>query len=139
MSRPVVVLSSVQLEDLRPTQMALGMREVAEKRRQWRKHADKDQADYFSRHVFPTVLGPKKRHYLIDHHHLARAMIEEKVNKVMVDVTLDLSELGAYSFWVFLDDPAGAIPMTERSPEGFCRHSQVVGQAGRRSLPLLSR
>jgi hypothetical protein len=109
-SNRVVVLSSVDLENLRPTQIALGMREVAEKRRQWRKHADKDQADFFSRHVFPTVLGPKKRYYLIDHHHLARAMLEEKVKKVMVDVTLDLSNLGAYSFWVFLDDRSWCHP-----------------------------
>jgi hypothetical protein len=110
MSDRIVVLSSVQLEDLRPTQIALGLREVAEKRRQWRKQADKDPADFFSRHVFPTVLGPKKRHYLIDHHHLARAMIEEKVKTVMVDVTLDLSSLGDYSFWVFLDDRSWCHP-----------------------------
>ncbi|HEY1879323.1 MAG TPA: ParB-like protein [Caulobacteraceae bacterium] len=111
MSNPVVVLSSVQLEDLRPTQIALGMREVAEKRRQWRKELkDDDPAEFFSRHVFPTVLGPKKRHYLIDHHHLARAMLEEKVKKAMVSVVLDLSDLGDYSFWVFLDDRSWCHP-----------------------------
>ena len=99
-----VILKAVAIDDLRPTQITLGMREVAEKRRQWAKHLGDDAADFFSRHVVPTVLGPKKRHYLIDHHHLVRAMREEKVEEIMVSVVADLSCLGDYSFWVFLDD-----------------------------------
>jgi hypothetical protein len=98
------ILKSVAIEDLRPTQITLGLREVAEKRRQWSHHASKDRKAFFSKHVVPTVLGPKKRHYLIDHHHLVRAMAEEKVKDVMVAIELDLSKLGNYSFWVFLDD-----------------------------------
>jgi hypothetical protein len=105
-----VILKSVPIDELRPTQITLGMREVAEKRRQWRKHVGKDQAAFFSRHVIPTVLGPKKHHYLLDHHHLVRAMLEEKVKEVMVTVTLDLSKVGPYSFWVFLDDRSWCHP-----------------------------
>ena len=103
MTRHEVVLKPVALRDLRPTQVTLGMREVVEKRRQWKK-LEGDTEAFFSRHVLPTVLGPKKRHYLIDHHHLARAMLEEGVDEVMVSVEADLSALGDYSFWVFLDD-----------------------------------
>ena len=104
MAQREVILKAVAIDDLRPTQITLGMREVAEKRRQWSRHLGEDAAAFFSRHVVPTVLGPKKRHYLIDHHHLVRAMQEEKVEEVMVSVEADLSRLGDYSFWVFLDD-----------------------------------
>ena len=114
MNRHDAIVQPVPIEDLRPTQIALGMREVAEKRRQWRKHIDKgDAVEFFSRHVVPTVLGPKKRHYLIDRHHLVRAMLEEKVEKVMVSIVNDLSDLGDYSFWVFLDDRSWCHPYDE--------------------------
>jgi hypothetical protein len=93
-----VILKAVAIDELRPTQITIGLREVAEKRRQWAKHLGDDPADFFSRHVVPTVLGPKKRHYLIDHHHLVRAMQKEKIEKVMVSVVADLSCLSEYSF-----------------------------------------
>jgi hypothetical protein len=110
MDRREVILKSISIDELRPTQITLGMREVSEKRRQWRKHAGDDAADFFSRHVVPTVLGPKKRHYLIDHHHLVRAMQEEKVDEIMVSVVADLSGVGDYSFWVYLDDRSWCHP-----------------------------
>jgi hypothetical protein len=110
MAQREIVLKAVAIGDLRPTQITLGMREVAEKRRQWSKHLGDDAADFFSRHVVPTVLGPKKRHYLIDHHHLVRAMQEEKVERVMVSVVADLSCVGDYSFWVYLDDRSWCHP-----------------------------
>lgn len=113
MSLREVVLESINIDDLRPTQIALGMREVAEKRRQWRKQFGTEKAAFSSRHVVPTVLGPKKRHYLIDHHHLVRALCDEKVKEVMVSVVADLSSLGAYSFWVFLDDRSWCHPHDE--------------------------
>jgi hypothetical protein len=114
LSRHDAIIEPVAIEDLRPTQIALGMREVAEKRRQWRKHIGKgDSAQFFSRHVIPTVIGPKNRHYLIDKHHLVRAMLEEKVEKAMVSVVNDLSHLGDYSFWVFLDDRSWCHPYDE--------------------------
>jgi hypothetical protein len=104
-----VVLRPVAIDQLRPTQITLGFREVDEKRRQWSKLGG-DTEDFFSRHVIPTVLGPKKRHYLVDHHHLVRAMMEEEVDEVMVSVAADLSSLGADSFWIFLDDRSWCHP-----------------------------
>lgn len=104
------VLKSVPIDEIRPTQITVGMREVALKRRQWSKHVGKDLEAFVSEHVFPTVIGPKKRHYLLDHHHLIRAMAEEKIKEVMVMVQLDLSRLGDYSFWMFLDDRSWCHP-----------------------------
>ena len=98
-------LESVSIADLRPTQISLGMREVREKRDQWRKRVKAaDRPAFLSRHMIPTVLGPKQRHYILDHHHLVRALLDEGVEKIMVDMTADLSGLSDYSFWVVLDN-----------------------------------
>jgi hypothetical protein len=51
-----------------------------------------------------VILGPKGRHYVIDHHHLARALLEEKVKDVAVNVVADLSRLAKGEFWVFCDN-----------------------------------
>jgi hypothetical protein len=97
-------LHPVAIADLRPTQITVGMREVEEKREQWRAHAADQKADFLGAHLIPVVLGPKKRPYLIDHHHLARALHDEGVTEVAVTIVSDLSMLEAPAFWVFLDN-----------------------------------
>lgn len=94
----------VALAELRPTQITVGMREVDEKRAQWRMHAAETQADFLGEHLIPVVLGPKKRPYLIDHHHLARALFDEGVLEVAVTIVSDLSMLDVVAFFVYLDN-----------------------------------
>jgi hypothetical protein len=103
-------LQAVAITDLRPTQITLGFREVAQKREQWRKQLRKSPRAFLSRHPVPTVLGPKRRHYLIDKHHLARAMAEEGAQRVMVEVVADLSILSKPSFWIYLDNRSWCHP-----------------------------
>jgi hypothetical protein len=87
------ILNPVAIEELRPTQMTVGFREVAEKRREWRDRSDENAGEYLGKHMVPAVLGPKGRYYLVDHHHLALALHEEKQAKVLVTVIADLSAL----------------------------------------------
>ena len=103
-------LQAVPIDELRPTQITLGFREVAQKREQWRKKLKKSPREFLSRHPVPTVLGPKGRHYLIDKHHLARAMAEEGVQRIMVEVVADLSVLTMPSFWIYLDNRSWCHP-----------------------------
>jgi hypothetical protein len=98
------LLKPIAIADLRPTQITVGLREVAEKRAQWREHGPLGGSEFLGRHMIPTVLGPKGRHYVIDHHHLALALHEEGVNDVLVTVSADLSGLSRLSFWVYLDN-----------------------------------
>jgi len=98
------VLKPVPIASLRPTQITVGLREVEAKRRQWRaKHGDK-AAEFLGEHMIPVVLGPKQRRYVIDHHHLARALLEEGVENVLTTVVSDLSKLTLDAFWVVLDN-----------------------------------
>jgi hypothetical protein len=94
----------VAVKDLRPTQITVGMREVTEKRLRWRAHAAGKKADFLGDHLIPVVLGPRRKPYVIDHHHLARALYEEKVPNVAITVVADLSELKRDAFWVYLDN-----------------------------------
>jgi hypothetical protein len=100
------ILRPVPIKELRPTQITVGYREVAEKRREWRERSGEGAGEYLGRHMIPTVLGPKGRHYAIDHHHLAFALHKEGQKDVLVTVVNDLSGLSKSSFWTYLDNRA---------------------------------
>src|SRR3954447_14415938 len=84
------ILQPVPILTLRPTQMTVGMREVKEKRQRWREHDKKKQADLLGKHMIPVVHGPDERYYVIDHHHLGRALHDEGVKEVLVTIVGDL-------------------------------------------------
>ena len=124
MSRREPVLNPVAVKDLHPTQITVGFREVAEKRRQWRMRGGKAGSEYLGRHMIPVVLGPKDRTYVLDHHHLCRALRDEGVKDILVDVLADLRQLKAAEFWPFLDH------------RGWCHPYNADGQrADFRAIP----
>ena len=98
------LLHPVEIASLRPTQMTVGFAEVHRKREEWRTHATRDPADFLGRHMIPAVLGPKERHFIIDHHHLVRALHAEGVSHVLVSLVADLSDLKTDLFWTFMDN-----------------------------------
>jgi len=104
------ILHTIEIADLRPTQMTVGYREVAEKTREWRDRSDKGAGKFLGNHMIPTVLGPKQRHYVLDHHHLALALHKAGQTQVCVTVLVDLSALGKASFWTYLDNRAWCHP-----------------------------
>jgi hypothetical protein len=113
------VLKPVSIKSLRPTQITVGMREVKEKRKEWRKHDPDKKAEFLGKHMIPVILGPKKRHYVIDHHHLSLALHEEGVEDVLVLVVADLEGLDRDAFWTVLDHHAWVHPY---DTEGVRRH-----------------
>ena len=96
----------IAIDDLRPTQMTVGLREVEEKRRHWHTADSEGRAKLLRRHVLPVVIGPKGRPYIVDHHHFARALLMEKAGPVAVFILADLSHLPKSEFWTFLDNSA---------------------------------
>jgi len=101
---PSPALHTIAISDLRPTQMTVGMREVEQKRKQWRGLDIKKSAGFLGRHMIPVVRGPKDRLYVVDHHHLARALHEEGVEQVLTSTMADLRALDKDEFWTFLDN-----------------------------------
>jgi len=88
---------------LRPTQMSVGYAEVALKRKEWRARSREEAQHFIETHQFPAIKGPGKAYYIIDHHHLGRALLEEQVGTASVAVLSDLSELDPEEFWIVMD------------------------------------
>jgi hypothetical protein len=104
------ILHPVEIVSLRSTQITVGMREVQLKRKRWRKHKDDKKSEFLGRHMIPVILGPKERHYIVDHHHLARALHDEGESNVLVTAVMDLRALDLESFWSVLDHNAWVHP-----------------------------
>jgi hypothetical protein len=98
------LLKPVPISELHPTQITVGMREVNAKRRRWRSERAKKADEFLGKHMIPVVLGPKGRHYVTDHHHLARALHEEDVEHVLCIVVHDFSKLDRETLWFNLDN-----------------------------------
>src|ERR1700753_4418628 len=85
------ILHPVPILPLRPTEMTVGMREVKEKRKRWREQKSEKQSQALGKHMIPVVRGPDERYYVVDHHHLARALHDEGVTDILVTMIGDLS------------------------------------------------
>ncbi len=107
-------LKPVPIEVLRPTQMTVGLREVAFKRRELRALPDSKKGKFLGHHFIPAVLGPKGLYHIVDHHHLARALQEEGIKEVFVTVISDLSALDREAFLVVLDNRSWMHPFDEK-------------------------
>jgi len=100
----------VSIESLRPTQISVGMHEVEQRRKQLRKRKPEKIGKFIGRHMIPVILGPKKRHYIIDHHHLSLALYREGLRHVLITEVADLSALEPASFWIVLDHRGWVFP-----------------------------
>jgi len=108
------ILHPTAIRDLRPTQVTVGMREVDAKRKAWAAKSDGKGAEFLGTHMIPVILGPKGRPYVIDHHHLALALLREGVETVAVTVVADLQRLPPDSFWFVMDNRNWMHPFDEQ-------------------------
>jgi hypothetical protein len=97
-------IHGVRISVLRPTQMTVGMREVALKRKRWREQPAHRRQSFLGKHFIPVIWGPKEQYYVIDHHHLVLALHQEGVREIFTTVVADLRRLEREAFWVFLDN-----------------------------------
>jgi hypothetical protein len=117
------MLTSVAIADLRPTQITVGMREVEAKRKHWREIARNKGGKFLGKHMIPVVLGPKSRHYVVDHHHLARALHDEGVKDVAVTLIANLGKLDQDAFWTVMDNRSWMHPFDSK---GVRRHYEEI-------------
>jgi hypothetical protein len=132
------ILHPIPILSLHPTQMTVGMREVKEKRKRWREHkSKKKQAELLGKHTIPVVLGPDQRHYVVDHHHLARSLHEEGIKDILVTVIADLTMVDRDAFWVVLDSRRWVYPYDAK---GQRRHFREIPKtvAGLKDDPFRS-
>ncbi|MFI5345631.1 MAG: ParB-like protein [Elusimicrobiota bacterium] len=89
----------IRILDLKPTQFALGLREVARKVSKLKSMGHDERHEYLHARPIPVVLSARKHWHLVDHHHHARACWEIGVEELPVEVKADLSHLALGQFW----------------------------------------
>ncbi len=94
----------VDIAELRPTQMTIGLKEAETRAANLKAIAKQSTDKLVRKHVIPVVKGPKDKYYVIDHHHLCRAMQLAGHEQVSIIVVLNLVRLEKDAFWVFMDN-----------------------------------
>ena len=91
----------IELSSLRPTQLTVGMLQVKHKRKTLKAFEKRpgELVDFILEHPIRVVLGPSDKAYVIDHHHLALALIEEDFETAPMEIEDDFSSLALKSFW----------------------------------------
>jgi hypothetical protein len=124
------------IRDLHPCQMAVGEKAVEAKRKDYKKLDKKDFDNFLMKNPVPVAKGPKGQYYIIDHHHMTRALYEMGWDQVYLDVQADYSNLNLTDFWkkmdaqkwVYLVDETGKPITAEQIPasvadlkDDYCR------------------
>jgi hypothetical protein len=93
--------SIIPLNQLRPTQITVGMLQVAHKQKRLREMLRRpaELVEFIIERPIRVVLGPRGGAYVIDHHHLALALIREKYETAPMDIEADFSALTEDAFW----------------------------------------
>jgi hypothetical protein len=116
MPNPAPDAEWARIADLHPTQITLGLHEVAHKRLRWRARLRRVSSVGAPRLIAPVVRGGDGRLYLVDRHHLLRAVQLEGVEAVLVRPIADFSEMSTMRFWEALD------------VNGWCHPYDAAGQ-----------
>ncbi len=104
------------IEDLRPTQKCVGLIEVESKVKKL-SHLTHGERDLFVQdNPIPAVLGYHKHFYIIDHHHLARALLDAGHHHARIKIIEELSYMDQKEFWnslhkkelIYLKDSKGS-------------------------------
>jgi hypothetical protein len=120
---------SIAIPKIRPTQMTVGYREVAEKRRRWREAPMVGKESLLQGLIVPVVLGPGANCYAIDRHHWICALLLEGVSDVPITVVADLQFSDQATFWSDLDQRGWCRPYdAQRRRQDYCEiPSSVAG------------
>ena len=108
------IIHPTPIAELRPTQMTVGMREVDRKRKAWSAKGGAAKVHTLATHMVPVVLGPGGERYVTDHHHLARALLDDGQKEVYVTLVGDLSKADPAHFWNLMDYHGWTHPYDEK-------------------------
>ena len=106
----------VDVKVLHPTQLAVGMLEVERKAKDIREKTKAKREAYLRKKAVPVVIGPAGTLYLVDHHHLVRALMVDGIDRTYAVVRGNLVSSADFwgamkaKGWVFLCDENGRGP-----------------------------
>lgn len=118
--------SHASLRTLHPTQMTLGFREVARRMANYLRLEEELRPAYIAARVVPCVIGPGRRLYLLDRHHMCRALLDAGVEEVHVGIVEDFGGVAPSDFWRLMDDRGWVHPFDS---QGVRRdHGAIPGE-----------
>jgi hypothetical protein len=106
-------LQQAPIKSLCPTQLTIGLIEVEKKRKHLSALSAGEQRKFMESHPMPVVIGPGRKLYITDHHHLARAALESGVASGFLTVDADLSSHGIDEFWQKMDENSWVHPLDQ--------------------------
>jgi hypothetical protein len=96
----------LQLESLEllPTQSVVGDLEVRHKIGIIQDFKRKrDLISYMKKHIIPTVIGPRDKVYIVDHHHFVKAVMQTRCSPfVYATCIINLNHLSISDFWHYM-------------------------------------
>ena len=97
------MVQHIALTSLHPTQMTLGLREVARRMAGFLALQPRQRTEYIAERIVPCVRGPRQRLFLIDRHHMCRALLDAGSTTVVCSLVEDFSGLQPNEFWQRMD------------------------------------
>jgi hypothetical protein len=97
--------------------MTVGLREVAVKQAELEADRSKQRQDFLKAHLVPIVKGPGGRVFIVDHHHLVRALWQGDFHHAWCSVLDDLSALNASAFWARMKAQGWVYPFDAHNQE----------------------
>lgn len=117
------------LHKLHPTQLTVGMIVVNDKAAHLAALSPPEQSDFMQRHAMPAVLGPGKRMYITDHHHLGRAALDAGLATAFFRIDGDLSDCSPDEFWKQMENNHWVHPLDESGVRHYC--TRIPDQLGK--------
>src|SRR5450755_2906715 len=116
-------IQEMAVRQLLPTQLTVGMIEVREKTKHLASLKPKPLQEYLADRAMPVVSGPGGRHYITDHHHLARAALDAGIDTAFFSFEADLSRYDVEEFWREMNRNLWVHP---REETGISHHSSLI-------------
>jgi hypothetical protein len=112
----------LRIDDIRPTQFAVGYAAVADKQKGLAELSPKDLEKEIEKKPAPLVIGPRGTFYIYDHHHFGLALYHLGVMEMQGTVSANFASLDQAQFfaemqanhWFYLYDQNGAGPKDPR-------------------------
>jgi hypothetical protein len=104
------MMKMLRIDQLRPTQMTHGMREVSEKTEKYKALSGHELEMAIAERPIPVVYGPNGAPFAIDHHHVAAALWRANVKSVPFVLVRDLSFLPQADFWQTMENNRWTYP-----------------------------
>jgi len=105
-----LLLRAPAFNQIRPSQLTHGLREVREKAEAYAKLEGHELEMAIADKLVPIVYGPGEAPFAIDHHHVAAALWRAHVKRVPVVVVKDLSAYSTNEFWLTMENNRWAYP-----------------------------